>query len=86
MSISHYRNAEPLFLVIVRESNAQQLLQQWAKTANVQVSIDNNRMKIFDSRTFDLFHIGWPNSWNNVTIWDYWLKRHVQVPDSWKDS
>ena len=86
MSTVFYRSAEPLYLVIVREPNAQQMLQQWAKSSNVQVSIDNNRMKLFESRVYQLFNITWPNSWDNVIIWDYWNKRHICVPGKWQDS
>ena len=77
MSLSNVRSNEPLYIVIVREKNAQQLLQSWAKSLNVQVSIDANRMKIYDLRTLHLFQLNWKTSWENVSVWDCWLKRHV---------
>lgn len=77
MSTSNYRAAEALYIIIVRDKNAEQLLKQWAKSANVQVSIDANRMKVFEQRSLSLFQIQWPHDWEQVTIWDCWNKRHI---------
>jgi|LakMenEpi03Aug12_release.lakeMendotaPanAssembly.Ray.scaffolds.fasta_scaffold612801_3 hypothetical protein len=77
MSTISARSVEPLYIIIVREKNGQQLLQQWAKTQSVNVSIDTNRMKVFDARAFHLFQLNWAHSWENVTIWDCWLRRHI---------
>lgn len=77
MTISNYRVSEPLYIVIVRDKNAEQQLRNWAKDANVQVSIDGNRMKIFEQRSLTLFQIDWKNGWENVMIWDAWNKRHI---------
>ena len=77
MTITNFRATEALYIVIIRDNNAEQLLKQWAKSANVQVSIDSNRMKIFEQRGLSLFQIQWPHDWNQVTIWDCWNKRHI---------
>jgi hypothetical protein len=77
MSITNYRASEPLYIIIIREKNAEQALKVWAKTANVQVQIDTNRMKLFDQRTLNLFQLNWSGAWDNVTIWDCWNKRHI---------
>jgi hypothetical protein len=77
MTITPTRSVEPLYIVIVREKNAQQLLIEWAKSNNAQVSIDTNRMKIFDNRAYSLFQVSWPHNWDNVLVWDCWLKRHI---------
>jgi hypothetical protein len=66
-----------LYIIIIREKNAEQALKVWAKTANVQVQIDTNRMKLFDQRTLNLFQLNWSGAWDNVTIWDCWNKRHI---------
>ena len=79
MTISNFRASEPLYIVIVREKNAEQLLKAWAKTANAQVTIETNRMKIFEHRSLDLFYISWEHGYDNVTIWDTWNKRHLFV-------
>jgi hypothetical protein len=77
MSINNFRSAQALYLVIVREKNADQLLKTWSKQHNCTVSIENNRMKIYDAHQLALFQVNWPHSWNNVTIWDYWNRRHI---------
>lgn len=79
MSISSYRASEPLYLVIVREKNAEQMLREWAKSANVQVTIESTKMKIFDQRSFSSFQMTWKNDWRNVLIWDYWNRRHIEI-------
>lgn len=77
MTISVHRGQEPLYIVIVRDKNAEQLLKQWSKSANVHVSIDSNRMKLFEQRGLSLFHMQWKHNWSNVTIWDCWNKKHI---------
>lgn len=77
MTISNFRATEPLYIIIVREKNAETLLRDWAKTNALSVTIENNRMKIFDQRSFDIFSMMWPGSWESVTIWDTWNRRHI---------
>jgi hypothetical protein len=79
MTISNFRASEPLYIVIVREKNAEQLLREWARTANAQVSIETNRMKIFENRSLSLFQMHWAHGYENVTIWDAWNKRHIDL-------
>ena len=77
MTISNFRSNEALYLVIIRDRNAEQLLRDWAKSANAPVSVEGNRMKIFEQRSLALFQINWPHDWDNVTIWDYWKREHI---------
>lgn len=79
MTISNFRASEPLYLVIVREKNAEHLLKTWAKTSNCQVSIESNRMKIFDQRSLSVFQMTWTHGYDNVAIWDTWNKRHIDL-------
>jgi len=79
MTISNFRASEPLYIVIVREKNAEQLLREWARAANAQVSIETNRMKIFENRSLSLFQMHWSHGYENVTIWDAWNKRHIDL-------
>lgn len=79
MTISNFRASEPLYLVIVREKNAEQLLKTWAKAANCQVSIESNRMKIFEQRSLSVFRMTWTHGYENVAIWDAWNKRHIDL-------
>ena len=77
MTISNFRSTEPLYIIIVRENNAEKLLKQWAQTTASQVTIEGNRMKIFEQRSMSRFHMDWPHAWDNVSIWDCWNKRHI---------
>jgi len=79
MTISNFRASEPLYLVIVRDRNAEQLLKSWARSANVQVTIETNRMKIYEERTLSHFQMNWSGDWNQVVIWDCWNKRHIHA-------
>lgn len=77
MSIKNFRAAEALYLVIIRNKNGEQLLRDWARSANAQVSIENNRMKLFEHQTLASFQLNWPHDWSQVTIWDCWNRRHI---------
>ena len=79
MTISNFRASEPLYIVIVREKNAEQLLKEWARSANVTVTVETNRMKMFESRSLTLFQMTWAHGYDNVTIWDAWNKRHIDL-------
>ena len=79
MTISNFRAAEPLYIVIVRDRNAEQQLKTWAREANCQVNIENNRMKIFEQRSLSVFQITWSHGYDNVTVWDAWNKRHIDL-------
>jgi hypothetical protein len=62
---------------MVRENNAERLLRQWAQSSQSQVTVEGNRMKIFEQRSYNLFQMQWPHNWENVVIWDCWNKRHI---------
>jgi hypothetical protein len=79
MTISNFRATEPLYIIIVRDRNAESALRDWARSANVQVSIESNRMKIFEQRSLSMFQISWAGDWEQVTIWDTWNKRHIDT-------
>lgn len=79
MTISNFRNSEPLYIVIVREPNAEQLLKNWAHSTGAQVTIESNRMKIFEHRSFNLFRVHWKTGYDNVIVWDTWNKRHIEL-------
>ena len=79
MTISNFRASEPMYIVIVRDKNAEQQLKTWAREANAQVTIESNRMKIFEHRSLSMFQMSWSQGWDNVVIWDTWNKRHIDV-------
>ncbi len=77
MTISSFRSSEPLFVIIVRQDGAERLLRSWAKLNHLQVTIEGNRMRLFEQRALDLFHMNWEHGWQNVMVWDCWNKRHI---------
>lgn len=77
MTISNFRSAEPLYIVMVRSNNAENLLRTWARESQCQVTIEGNRMKIFDQRSLSVFQMAWNHDWDQVTVWDCWNKRHI---------
>jgi hypothetical protein len=77
MTIPNFRSTEALYLIIVREKNAEQLLREWARDNNSRGTIENNRMKLYENQSLNLFQVNWSHNWNNVTIWDYWNRRHI---------
>ena len=79
MTISNFRATEALYIVIVRDRDAERNLRDWARGANAQVTIENNRMKIFEDRSLNLFTVTWSHDWTNVVIWDAWNKRHIET-------
>lgn len=78
MTISNFRATEALYIVIVRDKDAEQRLKAWAKASGSQVTIESNRMKIFEQRSLSLFQMQWAGDWDQVTIWDCWNKRHLE--------
>ena len=79
MTIPVYRAAEALYIVIVRDRDAERLLREWSRANNQQVSIENNRMRLFEDRSLNLFTVTWNHDWSNVVIWDAWNKRHIDT-------
>ena len=78
MTLASYRSDQPLFTVIVRDAQARDWLSRWTQTSrSIAARVDDNRMYIFDHNTLSLFIVTWSHSWDNVVIWDPWLKRHI---------
>ena len=66
-----------MYIIILRDRDAEKQLKDWAKSSNVQVSIDNNRMKLYEQRSLSLFQMHWTGNWESITIWDCWNRRHI---------
>ena len=77
MTISNFRASEALYIVIVRDRDAERQLREWARINNSQVTIENNRMKIFEDRSLNLFTVTWTHDWDLISVWDCWNKRHI---------
>ena len=79
MSITSHKASEALFIIIIRDKNAEQQLNAWAKSANVHATVESNRMKIYEQRVLSMFQMHWPHDWEQVTIWDCWNRRHIDT-------
>jgi hypothetical protein len=78
MTLPVYKNGEPIYTVIYRDTEARTQLQKWITTSrSIQARVDDNKMHIFDHNTLSLFVVTWQSSWDNILIWDLYLKRHI---------
>jgi hypothetical protein len=78
MTLPIFKNGDALFTVIIRDHGAHDHLTKWTRTSrSIQAKVDDNKMHIYDHNTLSLFIVTWPNGWNNLLIWDPWLKRHI---------
>jgi hypothetical protein len=80
MSITKFRTAEPLYIVILRNQQAEQLLKTWIRENKVEhVSVTGNRMMVHHQQAFENFRITWTHNWDLVTVWDTWNRRHIYI-------
>jgi len=78
MSILSVRSAEPLYIVILRGNNAEAILRNWVRDNKIGHAVVNgNRMMLHHQQAFDQMIIMWPHTWETVTIWDTWNRRHI---------
>ena len=81
MSKTNYRAVEPLYIVILRNTNqAESLFRSWIKQNRIEnANISGNRMMLHDQRAFEQFRVTWAHDMNLVTVWDTWTKRHIYL-------
>jgi hypothetical protein len=78
MTLPTFKNGDALYTVILRDSDARNLLTKWSTTSrSIQARVEENRMHIYDHNTLSLFIVTWTHGWNNMVIWDPWAKRHI---------
>ena len=78
MTLPVYKNAEPIYTVIYRDTEARTHFQKWITSSrSIQARVDDNRMHLFDHNTLSLFIVTWTKGWDNILIWDIWVKRHI---------
>ena len=78
MTLPNYKNGDPLYTIILRDTEARNHLQRWTGTSkSIQARVEDNRMHLFDHNTLMIFVVTWSYSWDNVLIWDTYLKRHI---------
>jgi hypothetical protein len=80
MSTVNFRTAEPLYIVILRNQQAETLLKSWIKENRIEhANVTGNRLMLHDQRAFENFMLTWTHDWNLVTVWDTWNRRHIYV-------
>ena len=81
MSIPNYRAVEPLYIVILRNTNqAESMFRTWIKENRIEhANISGNRMMLHDQRAFEQFRVTWSHNMNSITVWDTWMKRHIYL-------
>jgi hypothetical protein len=80
MTIPIFRTSEVLYTVTVRDPQARKLLTALSTAnRNSQTRVDDNHMYIYDQNTLSTFMVTWTHGWNNVSIWDNWEKRHINL-------
>ena len=81
MSIPNYRAVEPLYIVILRNTNqAESMFRTWIKENRIEhANISGNRMMLHDQRAFEQFRVTWSHNMNSITVWDTWMRRHIYL-------
>ena len=81
MTIPNYRAVEPLYIVILRNTNqAESMFRTWIKENRIEhANISGNRMMLHDQRAFEQFRVTWSHNMNSITVWDTWLRRHIYL-------
>lgn len=73
------RQGEALYIIILRDPQAQNLLKSWAAKNKQDVQVSNNRMSLYSQHSLNQFQVTWTNSWSNITVWDTWNRRHIYL-------
>jgi len=80
MHVPVFRSADPLYVVIVQDTNAESILQNWVRDNKIKfVIITGNRMMLHHQQAFDQLLVMWPHSWKMLTVWDTWNRRHIYI-------
>lgn len=81
MTIPNYRAVEPLYIVILHNTNqAETMFRTWIKENRIEhANISGNRMMLHDQRAFEQFRVTWSHNMNSITVWDTWLRRHIYL-------
>lgn len=76
----NFLEAEPLYIVIFRDKQAEQHLKEWAKRNGIDSKhVDNNRLNMYNHHTWDQFRTTWTRAWDRISVWDCWNRRHIEV-------
>ena len=79
MSTYNSKSGEALYIIILRDSQANTLLKNWAAKNKQDVHLANNKMSLYSQNSLDLFQVTWNGGWGNIMIWDTWNRRHIYL-------
>jgi hypothetical protein len=80
MSIPTYRAVEPLYIVMLRNTQAEPMFKTWIRKNQIEhASVTGNKMMLHHQQAFDRFLVTWTHEWNMITVWDTWNRRHIYV-------
>lgn len=78
MTLPIYKSGETLFTIILRDPEAKTKLTRWTQSSkSIQARVDEHRLHVYDQNTLSLFFLTWTHGWDNMLIWDIYLKRHL---------
>lgn len=80
MAIEIFRAVEPLYIVILRNTQAENLLRSWVRDNKIEhANVNGNRMMLHHQQAFDRFLVTWDHNWDSITVWDTWNRRHIYI-------
>ena len=81
MPLPCYRAVEPLYIIILRNNpQAESRFKSWIKDHRVEHAVvHGNKMMLHHQQALDRFMITWKDSWDTITIWDTWNRKHIYV-------
>lgn len=80
MAIETFRAVEPLYIVILRNTQAENLLRSWVRDNKIEhANVNGNRMMLHHQQAFDRFLVTWDHNWDSITVWDTWNRRHIYI-------
>lgn len=83
MTVSTIKHSEPLFVVVLRDNQANALLKAWVSQNRVpHAQVHEHRMQLYDHHALSMFMMTWTGSWSNILIWDAWNKRHIDIQNT----
>lgn len=80
MAIETFRAVEPLYIVILRNTQAENLLRSWVRDNKIEyANVNGNKMMLHHQQAFDRFLVTWTHTWDSITVWDTWNRRHIYI-------
>lgn len=76
---SDHRSSDPLYIITLRRPDAESLLRTFCQGQRLAAAVENNRIKLFDDRSYAVFNLRWTHGWHDVTVWDVWHKRSLPI-------